>query len=159
MTTFVSSEHAITTFERSLLTPGGRFDRLLAGDVDAITPAELSGYQLFESLGWISCHRGVNLEGNLFQRPGVFHPLGSGEPELIRVPGRRKVATTGPYSYDGRAATLSEAVRAMRVTQLDRALTAEGIDAIVAFLNTLTDNRGGTPVTTCVGAPRVVEPP
>ena len=32
---------AIATYERSLVTPGSRFDRWLAGDADAITPEEL----------------------------------------------------------------------------------------------------------------------
>src|SRR5262249_50266903 len=36
---------AIATYERSLVTPGGRFDRWLAGEADAISPQELSGYQ------------------------------------------------------------------------------------------------------------------
>ena len=68
---------AIATYERSLVTPGSRFDRWLAGEAAAITPEELSGYQLFKSLGCISCHQGVNVGGNLFQRHGIFHPLGS----------------------------------------------------------------------------------
>ena len=77
---------AIATYERSLVTPGSRFDRWLAGETGAITPEELSGYQLFKSLGCISCHQGVNVGGNLFQRHGIFHPLGSPEPVLVRSP-------------------------------------------------------------------------
>ncbi|MGC1317699.1 MAG: cytochrome c peroxidase, partial [Pseudolabrys sp.] len=73
---------AIATYERSLVTPGSRFDRWLAGEAAAITPEERSGYQLFKSLGCISCHQGVNVGGNLFQRHGIFHPLGSAEPVL-----------------------------------------------------------------------------
>jgi cytochrome c peroxidase len=57
---------AIAAFERSLVTPGSRFDRWLAGDASAITSEELSGYRLFKSLGCISCHQGVNVGGNLF---------------------------------------------------------------------------------------------
>jgi cytochrome c peroxidase len=69
----------IATYERSLVTPGSRFDRWLAGEAAAITPEELSGYQLFKSLGCISCHQGVNVGGNLFQR----HRTGR-----VRAPGR-----------------------------------------------------------------------
>src|SRR6266705_2948235 len=130
--------NAIATYERSLLTPGSRFDRWLLGEADAITPEELSGYQLFKSLGCISCHQGVNVGGNLFQRHGIFHPLGSPAPVLLRVPSLRNVATTAPYFHDGSASTLPEAVRAMGVAQLDRVLTDQQIAAIVAFLNTLT---------------------
>jgi len=129
---------AIASYERSLVTPGSRFDRWLAGDGSAITQQELSGYQLFKWLGCISCHQGVNVGGNLFQRHGIFHPLGSAEPQLVRVPSLRNVAATAPYFHDGSAATLPEAVKAMGIAQLDRALTNQQIAAIVAFLQTLT---------------------
>ncbi|WP_312014528.1 cytochrome c peroxidase [Bradyrhizobium sp. AUGA SZCCT0283] len=129
---------AIATYERSLVTPGSRFDRWLAGDSSAITPEELAGYQLFKSLGCISCHQGANVGGNLFQRHDIFHPLGSTEPQLLRVPSLRNVATTAPYFHDGSAPTLPEAVKAMGIAQLDRELTDQQITAIVAFLQTLT---------------------
>jgi cytochrome c peroxidase len=150
---------AIVTFERSLLTPGSRFDRWLAGDAGAITSEELSGYQLFKSLGCISCHQGVNVGGNMFQRHGIFHPLGSPEPELVRVPSLRNVATTAPYFHDGSAATLAEAVKEMGIAQLDRMLTREQIAAIVAFLNTLTGIYKGTPVTSSADAPHAATSP
>src|SRR5436190_2153222 len=134
---------ALATYERSLVTPGSRFDRWLGGEAAAITPEELSGYQLFKSLGCISCHQGVNVGGNLFQRHGIFHPLGSAEPVLLRVPSLRNVAATAPYFHDGSAPTLPEAVRMMGMAQLDRALTKPQITAIVAFLNTLTGTYRG----------------
>ena len=141
---------AIATYERSLVTPGSRFDRWLAGDADAITPEELAGYQLFKSLGCISCHQGVNVGGNLFQRHGIFHPIGTAEPALVRVPSLRNVATTPPYFHDGSAPTLSEAVKAMGIAQLDRVLTDQQIATIVAFLDTLTGTYRGQ----AVGPPR-----
>ena len=138
---------AIAAFERSLITPGSRFDRWLAGDAGAITSEELSGYQLFKSLGCISCHQGVNIGGNLSQRHGVFVPIGSPKPELVRVPSLRNVATTAPYFHDGSMATLPEAVKAMGKAQLDRALTEDQITGLVAFLKTLTGAYKGTPLT------------
>jgi cytochrome c peroxidase len=137
---------AIATYERSLVTPGSRFDRWLAGDADVLTPEEVGGYQLFKSLGCISCHQGVNVGGNLFQRHGIFHPIGSAEPELVRVPSLRNVATTPPYFHDGSTPTLSEAVKTMGFAQLDRELTDQQIASIVAFLNTLTGTYRGQPV-------------
>jgi cytochrome c peroxidase len=129
---------AIATYEQSLVTPGSRFDRWLAGDATAITEEELSGYRVFKSLGCVTCHQGVNVGGNLFQRHGIFHPLGSPQPELLRVPSLRNVATTAPYFHDGSAPTLPDAVKLMGIAQLDRELTDQQITAIVAFLNTLT---------------------
>ncbi len=148
---------AIATYERSLVTPGSRFDRWLAGEAAAITPEELSGYQLFKSLGCISCHQGVNVGGNLFQRHGIFHPLGSAEPVLVRVPSLRNVATTPPYFHDGSAPTLSEAVRAMGIAQLDRVLTDQQIAAIVAFLDTLTGVYRNEVVRPATGTPRAAK--
>lgn len=105
------------------------------------------------------CHQGVNVGGNLFQRHGIFHPLGSPEPELVRVPSLRNVATTPPYFHDGSTATLPEAVKAMGYAQLDRVLTDQQTAAIVAFLKTLTGTYRGAPVTPAATAPRAVAPP
>jgi cytochrome c peroxidase len=138
---------AIATYERSLLTPGSRFDRWLAGETSAISPEELSGYLLFKSLGCISCHQGANVGGNLFQRHGVFYPLGTPKPELVRVPSLRNVAVTAPYFHDGSAPTLNQAVRQMGLAQLDRVLTEQQVDSIVAFLRTLTGTYQGRSLT------------
>jgi cytochrome c peroxidase len=137
---------AIATYERSLLTPGSRFDRWLGGDTAALAPEELNGYQLFKSLGCVSCHQGVNVGGNLFERHGIFHPLAAPKPELLRVPGLRNVATRAAYFHDGSAPTLVDAVRRMAAAQLDRVLSDQQIAAIVAFLNTLTGTYRGAPV-------------
>jgi cytochrome c peroxidase len=134
---------AIATYERSLVTPGGRFDRWLAGDASALSPRELSGYRLFKSLGCVSCHQGVNVGGNLFQRHGVFRPLGRREPVILRVPSLRNVAETAPYFHDGSAPTLEDAVRKMGAAQLNFNLTDEQIATIVAFLQTLTGTYKG----------------
>jgi cytochrome c peroxidase len=138
---------ALVTFERSLLTPGSRFDRWLAGDASALSADELDGYRLFKSYGCSACHQGVNVGGNLFARQGVFRPLVATGPKLVRVPSLRNVAVTAPYFHDGSAATLEQAVRRMARAQLDRTLTDEQIAKIVAFLQTLTGSYRGVPLT------------
>jgi cytochrome c peroxidase len=138
---------AIACYERSLLTPGSRFDRWLDGDAAALSAEELNGYQQFKSLGCISCHQGVNVGANLFERHGIFHPLASPTPEILRVPSLRNVATTAPYFHDGSAPTLGGAVRKMANAQLDRSLSDQQVDAIVAFLRTLTGTYRGVAVT------------
>jgi len=57
------------------------------------------------------------------------------------------VATTPPFFHDGSAPTLNEAVREMAEAQLDQTLSDQQIEAIVAFLNTLTGTYRGAPVT------------
>jgi cytochrome c peroxidase len=137
---------AIAAYEKSLLTPGSRFDRWLQGDATAMSTDELNGYQLFKSLGCVSCHQGVNIGGNLFQRHGIFHPLGSPEPVVLRVPSLRNVAETPPYFHDGSAATLEDAVEKMGYAQLNTLLQPDEVQDIVAFLKTLTGNIDGHPV-------------
>jgi cytochrome c peroxidase len=149
---------ALATYERSLLTPGSRFDLWLEGDASAITPEELAGYELFKSLGCVACHQGVNVGGNMYQRHGIFHPLASPEPEVLRVPSLRNVAVTPPYFHDGSAATLTVAVKAMGFAQLDRVLTEEQTAAIVKFLNTLTGSYLGEPVRPAGLAPQGATP-
>jgi cytochrome c peroxidase len=129
---------AIAAYERSLLTPGSRFDRWLQGDHQALTSEELAGYRLFKSLGCVSCHQGVNIGGNLYERHGIFHPLGSPQPVILRVPSLRNVATMAPYFHDGSAPTLDDAVHKMALAQLDRNLSDRQVQLIVAFLKTLT---------------------
>jgi cytochrome c peroxidase len=134
---------AIATFERSLVTPGSRFDRWLAGDTQALSAQQIDGYRLFKSLGCVSCHQGVNVGGNLFQRHGIFQPLARAEPEILRVPSLRNVATTAPYFHDGSAPTLDDAVRKMAAAQLNSMLTDQQVDDIVAYLQSLTGTYQG----------------
>src|SRR6202040_1430303 len=77
---------AIATYERSLLTPGSRFDRWLGGETTALSAEEQNGYRLFKTLGFVSCHQGVNIGGNLFERFGIFLSPASVKSEMLRVP-------------------------------------------------------------------------
>jgi len=138
---------AIATYERSLLTPGGRFDRWLGGDNAAITAEEHHGYQLFKSLGCISCHQGVNVGGNIYERSGIYHPVTGTMSGILRVPSLRNVATTAPYFHNGSVSDLNEAIRRMANAQIDQILPNEQVDAIAAFLQTLTGMYQGHLVT------------
>lgn len=136
----------LATFERTLLTPGSRFDRWLLGDADALSAQELAGYQLFKTLGCVSCHQGVNVGGNLYQKPGVFQPLTGSAPAFVRVPSLRNVAVTAPYFHDGSAATLDEAIHRMARAQLNTTIDGKEVDDLKAFLETLTGFYRGQPV-------------
>jgi len=137
---------AMETFEQSLLTPGSRFDRWLGGDMSALSDKERDGYRLFKSLGCSACHQGVNIGGNLMQRQGIFRQLVPGKPEIVRVPSLRNVATTAPYFHDGSAPTLADAIRRMAAAQLDRTVSDQQVDSLVAFLQSLTGTFRGAPV-------------
>ncbi len=148
---------AIATFERSLVTPNSRFDRWLRGEADVLTAEEKDGFQLFVSVGCITCHQGVNVGGNMFQVMGrlgdYFKDHGGAEGadlgrfnvtgdaadlHKFKVPSLRNVALTAPYLHDGSAATLQEAVQVMARYQMGRELEDREARRIVAFLETLT---------------------
>jgi len=137
---------AIANFQRTLVTPDSKFDRWLEGDAAALSADELEGYRQFKSLGCASCHQGANIGGNLFERHGIFHPLASPKPEILRVPSLRNVATTPPYFHDGSAQTLNDAVRKMGLAQLNSTLTDQQVKSIVAYLQTLTGKYRGVAV-------------
>ncbi len=158
-------KNAIAEFERTLLTPGSRFDRHLRGDATALSAEEKAGYLKFKSYGCISCHQGVNIGANLFQRMGVigdyfadrgnitkadlgrFNVTGQeSDRHVFKVPGLRNVALTAPYFHDGSARTLEEAVEVMAKYQLGRPLPPGDLADIVRFLHTLTGElEGGAP--------------
>jgi cytochrome c peroxidase len=155
---------AIAAFERTLITPNSRFDRYLRGDETALTELERTGYRRFIDYGCASCHQGINIGGNLYQRFGVmrdyfahreptqvdlgrFNVTGRGEDRhVFKVPSLRNVAATPPYFHDASAHLLEEAVTVMGRYQLGRELSTNDVLSITAFLRTLTGEWQGRPL-------------
>ena len=148
---------ALASYVLSLTTPDAPFDRYLRGDDRAITPLAVDGYRVFREHGCVSCHQGVNVGGNMFQRFGVLRDYFEGRTDLttadmglfvathreedrhvFRVPSLRNVAVTAPYFHDGSAATLEDAVTTMARYQLGRTLTPAQVSAVVELLRSLT---------------------
>lgn len=162
-----SIRDAVSAYQRSLVTPNARFDRYLRGEIE-LTEDERAGLELFVSLGCSSCHQGINVGGNLYQRFGVMEDAFDGrelndrdygrmqitgreeDAHVFRVPSLRNVALTAPYFHDGSAATLGDAVRHMGRVQLGTILSDVEVRQIVAFLGSLTGELDGEPL----GAPR-----
>lgn len=148
---------AIAEFERSLSTPAP-FDRYLQGDEDAISEKAKRGLDLFVKTGCVSCHTGPGLGGTMFQKFGLledYFPIRGGElteadlgrynvtkneadKHMFKVPLLRNVALTAPYFHDGSVDDLGRAVEIMARVQLRKKLEPDEIEAIVAFLETLT---------------------
>jgi cytochrome c peroxidase len=164
---------AIATFGESLYTPNSRFDQFLRGNSNALIPEEQQGYNLFKDYGCVSCHQGINVGGNMFQRFGVlgdyfadrqaslkeyrgnvtkadwgrFNVTGQEKDRYVfRVPSLRNVELTAPYFHDGTAKTLEQAIAVMARYQLGRPLTSEQINLIIQFLKTLTGYYQGKPL-------------
>jgi len=152
---------ALAAFERTIVSGPGPFDRYLAGDKKAMSPAAVRGAELFKGKGGCAaCH-----SGPIFSDQG-FHNLGVGakaaHPDVgreavtknpadrgrFKTPGLRNVARTYPYMHDGKTKTLADVV-----DTLDRGgianpnldplvkplnLTAKEKRNLVAFLKALT---------------------
>lgn len=148
---------ALTEYSKSLVTPNSPFDKYLRGDDYAISEEEKQGYKLFKELGCISCHQGINIGGNLFQKLGIFYNYfesrgnlqhadygrmnvtgKQSDAHVFKVPSLRNVEVTSPYLHDGNAKTLNDVVIIMGKTQLGRQISTEQVDLIVKFLKTLT---------------------
>lgn len=166
--TEASIRAVMVDYQRSLVTPDSPFDRSLRGE-EPLPPDAARGYALFKELGCASCHQGMNVGGNLFQRYGIHGDpfdgrvverrdhgriLLTGDPGdefVFRVPSLRNVAVTAPYFHDGSAPTLDAAVRHMGRVQLGYELDDDEAAALVAFLGSLTGEYQG--VSLAEGAP------
>lgn len=156
---------AIATFERSLVTPNSRFDQFLRGDQAALNENEREGYRLFKRVGCVSCHQGVSIGGNIYQKLGIMDDYFGARGHVnaadfgrfnvtqreddryyFKVPSLRNVALTAPYLHDGTARSLNDVVRIMARYQLGVRLEDAEEAAIVAFLRTLTGEYQGVPL-------------
>ncbi|MCS4237726.1 cytochrome c peroxidase [Myroides gitamensis] len=155
--TFKNITNAIGAFERTLM-PASRFDAYLEGDRDALTAQEQRGLEAFMTVGCTTCHSGVALGGQMFQKFGLYGDywvetksdkvdkgladLSKKETEnyFFKVPGLRNIAHTGPYFHDGSVQDLKEAVRIMASLQTNITLTQEQIEDITVFLGSLSSD-------------------
>lgn len=115
--------HAISSFERTVLSGDAPVDRYVAGDKSALSPAAARGFELFNNKAQCSsCH-----QAPLFT-DGAFHNLGvgmlgpkpdhgreltsklEGDRGSFKTPTLREIARTAPYMHDGSLSTLEEVV-------------------------------------------------
>jgi cytochrome c peroxidase len=152
---FLNMQKAIGAFERTLITPS-RFDDYLAGDVHALNAEEQAGMAQFMDNGCIACHSGPLLGGTMLQKVGVFgdyhevmnaQTVDHGKYEETKVetdkgmfytPGLRNVEKTAPYFHNGGVSDLGESIRIMAKIQLNKELTDEQVNTMVAFFSSLT---------------------
>lgn len=151
--TFINFGKAIGAFERTLLTPSP-FDDYLNGNDRALSNTELRGLVTFRDSGCVACHNGATVGGQMYQKIGLIKPYPSkdlgrfevtkseSDKFVFKVPSLRNVAKTAPYFHDGSVKTLAEAIKLMGAHQLGRDLSAQQIEEIASFLNSLT---GKTP--------------
>jgi cytochrome c peroxidase len=112
---------AIATFERTVLTGNAPYDRWLAGDKHAMSPAAIEGYRLFndkDRANCAACHDGINFSDSDFHNtgigadePGRAAVTGQGKDQgAFKTPTLRNLKYTGPYMHDGSRKTIGEAI-------------------------------------------------
>lgn len=146
---------AISTFEKTLVTPNSPFDQYLLGKQDAISVDAKAGYQLFKSKGCVSCHNGPAVGGTMYMKMGLIKPFHTNNPAegriavtgkeadkfVFKVPTLRNIELTYPYFHDGSVWTLEEAVNTMADIQLGQKLSDKENLEMVAFLVSLTGDQ------------------
>lgn len=144
---------AIAAYERTLVSGTAPFDRWLAGDETAISPAAARGFALFTGKAQCSaCHSGWLMSD------GKFHDTGMPDSDLgrggitnnrafdhaFKTPSLREIGRTAPYMHDGSLATLASVVDHYADRKVQRKLVMPRITLSVAeradlveFLSTL----------------------
>jgi len=136
----LNAVRSLAAFVRSINSYNSSYDRYLAGDSDALTPAAERGMQLFfsERVECFHCHGGFNFTDSTthantnvdrvgFHNNGLYNLNESGaypadntglydmtgkarDMGRFKAPSLRNIAVTGPYMHDGSIATLQEVI-------------------------------------------------
>jgi len=159
-----NAARAVAAFERTLITPNSAYDKFVKGDKQAMSEQQLRGMDTFASSGCTSCHSGAAFNGPLMKLgEGFFTRFptftdnvyvaqykladdkgrqeatgNSADANMFRTQTLRNITDTAPYFHNGSVNDLSEAVRVMAKTQLNKALSDADVADMVAFLGALT---------------------
>ncbi|MBI3649746.1 MAG: right-handed parallel beta-helix repeat-containing protein [Acidobacteria bacterium] len=121
--TFDNVAFAIAAFERTLTANNTPFDKYVKGDRNALTPAQIRGFNLFRSgrTRCFECHGMPTFNNRDFKIIGVPEiagqqpdygrfdvTKGEGNKYAFKVPTLRNVVLNAPYMHNGRFKTLEE---------------------------------------------------
>jgi cytochrome c peroxidase len=146
--TFDNVLDAIAEYEKTLTTEDSKFDLYLKGKT-SLTEKEKRGYESFRTFGCITCHNGMNVGGNSFQKMGIVIPYNNCVSDrfevtkrefdtcVYKVPTLRNISKTAPYFHDGSAETLQDAIKTMAFHNLGFEPEKEEVEEIEMFLKTL----------------------
>ncbi len=141
---------AIVEFEKALVTPNSRFDQFLYKKI-TLSNDERKGYILFKTLGCITCHNGINVGGNSFQKFGLMNDVphiistpdryaitkNVRDKNIFKVPTLRNIEYTAPYFHDASSKTLYEAIKKMGFLNLGITFEENEVQQLLAFLKSL----------------------
>ena len=153
---------ALATFERTLTATNSRFDGFDRGDKNILTDLEKTGMQLFQSVGCINCHSGPMFSDyqlhvlSVPDNPKSPYDKGANDMYAFRTPSLRNLKFTAPYMHSGQFENLEQVLEFydvaadgrsanpnVKTSDIDpkvRQLKVQNIQAITAFLLTLSDD-------------------
>ncbi len=110
---------AIATYERTLISDQSPFDLFLAGNMNALTPAQFNGLQTFNGAGKCNlCHSGALTTDNTFRNIGVRPPAeDAGRMNVtglaqdlgrFKVPSLRNVGLRSRFMHNGELANMGQ---------------------------------------------------
>lgn len=145
--TWEHTAQALAAAIRTLEPPVSAYDRAVAGDASALSPAARRGQALFAELGCQNCHQPPLFASDSYHAIGVADASRPNHGRA-RVPSLRGVRHTAPYFHNGSAATLEAVIRVYeRGGQIPGArvspaiqpllLTDDDVWDLVAFLEAL----------------------
>jgi cytochrome c peroxidase len=111
---------AIAAFERSIVVDDTPFDRFMAGDQNAMSPAAIRGMAIYQGkAACTDCHSGPNFTDDSFHNIGIAKSDrgraaivdGATMEGAFKTPGLRNVLFTAPYMHDGSLGSLEEVIR------------------------------------------------
>ena len=148
---------AIATFERTVVSGQAPFDRWVAGDADAVSPAAKRGFEFFTGkAGCVACHTGWNFSDDRFHDIGVptdddgrFAVTGDPRDRFaFKTPGLRDLTLRGPFMHNGAFRDLEATVMFYASGGIDRPtlsplmrpfdMSAGELRDLLAFLASLT---------------------
>lgn len=117
-------QQALASYVRTIVSGNSPYDRFVAGESDALTPAQRRGLEIFRSKGNCAvCHLGPNLTDEEFHNTGVgWKDTASGDVGRAKITGDaadsgafktptlREVAAGGPYMHDGSLVALADVI-------------------------------------------------
>ncbi len=152
---------ALGAFQRTIISGNAKYDQYKKGEI-AFTKEEKEGMKLFfgDKTSCSSCHSGYNFTNYQYENIGLYeHYTDSGRMRITLkeedrnkfvVPSLRNIAVTAPYMHDGSIQTLRDVILFFNSGGYDYDnknnsvrplnLTEQEINALEAFLKTLTDD-------------------
>jgi len=163
--TKTSLAKAIASFERTVVSTDAPFDKYIKGDKKAMSKEAQDGFALFKGKAHcMDCHDGWNFSDGSFQNIGLHDGALKGKElgrynvknraawyGVFKTPTLRDVTKSYPYFHDGSVKTLKEAtvicsqggrfengVKNKSDVMINRELSSEEVDKIIAFMQALT---------------------